>query len=133
MIKRYAKAHPLKSDHLALTLILTRGQRATLTKTRDLALLDADKLLSMNCKSLKADSQQMEALRVAVETSGLKTNSLPLLTLREHVENNGEEGGNGIFRLVRAAQRHYLTLNTRARGPNEEEIEDRVNTSFQND
>ncbi len=43
----------MTSDKLALALILTRSDKATISKNRDLTLLDVDKLISIKNKSLK--------------------------------------------------------------------------------
>lgn len=52
MIKEYTSKYPNANDKLALALILGRGFRPTVSKNRDLALLDVDKIISIRHKSL---------------------------------------------------------------------------------
>ncbi len=40
----------MTSDKLALALILTRAEKGTVSKNRDLTLLDVDKVISFNNK-----------------------------------------------------------------------------------
>jgi hypothetical protein len=120
--------YPSAADKLALALILGRGNKPTLTKNRDLSLLDVDKLVSLKNKSLREEDISSENMKMAVELSGLKR------SLGDHSANRMEEsldsrGGTfQIFRLVRAAQMHYLT-NTRRRVERLDDVE-MVNTSF---
>lgn len=53
---------------------MCRGNRATVSKTRDLELLDIDKVLSLQYKTLQAD--RMENMKLAADMSGLKNNLL---------------------------------------------------------
>lgn len=68
MIEKY----PLTGDRLALALILTRADKPTLTKNRDLALVDVDKMISIKNKSIKQGDMRLQNMRMAVDLSGLK-------------------------------------------------------------
>ena len=110
LIKEYTESHPNANDKLALALILGRGFRPTLSKTRDLALLDTDKLLSMQHKSLMDNDPRSRNMRMAADLTGLKNN---LLVRGQEVPlgPQGETPNRGnlqIFRLIRAAQNHYF-------------------------
>lgn len=49
MIEKY----PLTGDKIALALIMTRVDKPTLTKNRELSLVDVDKMISIKNKSFK--------------------------------------------------------------------------------
>lgn len=52
-------------DKLALALILTRGCKSTLTKNRDLAFIDIDKMMSIKNRTLKEDDIRMTNMKIA--------------------------------------------------------------------
>jgi hypothetical protein len=64
--------YPLTGDRLALALILTRADKHTLTKNRDLSLVDVDKMISIKNKSFKEGDMRIQNMRMAVDLSGLK-------------------------------------------------------------
>ena len=68
--------YPNANDKLALALILGRGFRPTVSKNRDLALLDVDKILSIRHKSLEENGNRVENMRLAADLTGLKNNLL---------------------------------------------------------
>jgi hypothetical protein len=76
MIKDFIKQYPNANDKLALALILGRGFRPTVSKNRDLALLDVDKILSIRHKSLEENGNRVENMRLAADLTGLKNNLL---------------------------------------------------------
>lgn len=45
--------YPLAGDRLALALIMTRADKPTITKNRELSLVDVDKIVSIKNKSFK--------------------------------------------------------------------------------
>lgn len=94
---------------MALSLIMCRGNRATVSKTRDLELLDIDKMMSLQHKTLKEKSSRMDNMKLAADMSGLKNNLLnrnqPETTAQEAT---GPDRNFQIFRLIRAAQNHYF-------------------------
>jgi hypothetical protein len=53
MIKQTTEKYPLTGDRLALALILTRAEKPTLTKNRDLSLIDVDKMISIKNQSIR--------------------------------------------------------------------------------
>ena len=53
LIKEHTKRFPNANDKLALALILSRGARPTVSKNRELTILDIDKTISMQHRSLK--------------------------------------------------------------------------------
>jgi hypothetical protein len=61
-------------DKLALALILTRGCKPTLTKNRDLSLIDIDKMISVKNKTLKEEDIRMQNMKIAADLSGIKNN-----------------------------------------------------------
>ena len=76
MIKQYTARNPGACDKLALSLIMCRGNRATVSKNRDLQLLDIDKMMSMQHNTLKQKGSRMENMKLAADMSGLKSNLL---------------------------------------------------------
>ena len=53
LIKEYTGDQPSINDKLALALILSRGERPTISKNRELALLDIDKMVSFQHNTLR--------------------------------------------------------------------------------
>jgi len=116
-------------DKLALALILTRGCKPTLTKNRDLAFIDIDKMISVKNKTLKEEDIRMQNMKIAADLSGIK-NSLFSQRSEETVNAEDESNRPQIFRLIRAAQIHYLTAaRQQINGSNEN---DRTNTNLTN-
>ena len=76
LIKEFVAKNPAANDKLALALILSRGFRPTISKNRDLALLDIDKMISLKYNSLKEDGKRMENMKLATDLTGLKNNLL---------------------------------------------------------
>lgn len=97
----------MTSEKLALTLILSRQRKATITKNRALTLLDIDKMISFQSQSIKEGDQRMQQLKNALNQSSLKVSYNSLVPNRMVEEVN--TGNLQIFRLVRAAQMHLLT------------------------
>lgn len=120
MIKEYIKLYPNANDKLALALILGRGFRPTVSKNRDLALLDVDKILSIQHKSLDPNGQRIENMKLAADLTGLKNNLLSRGQEGSPLNANPQTtGGNyQIFRLIRAAQMHYLQPGRQMRNDN---------------
>lgn len=114
MIKEYTDKYPNANDKLALALILGRGFRPTVSKNRDLALLDVDKIISIRHKSLAESGSRIENMRLAADLSGLKNNLLvrsPEEQSPPAVQETRNRGNYQIFRLIRAAQMHYMRPN----------------------
>lgn len=76
MIKETVEKYPLTGDKLALALILTRADKPTLTKNRELSLVDVDKMISIKNKSFKEGDMRLQNMRMAVDLSGLKNGSI---------------------------------------------------------
>ena len=103
---------------MAIALILSRGNKATVSKNRDLSLLDVDKMVSLSNRSLKEGDVRQQNMKLAVELSALKSNN-PLTRERqapaaeEQPADQSNRGTFQIFRLVRAAQLHYFQATRR--------------------
>lgn len=82
MIKDLIDKHPLTGEKLAIALILSRGNKATVSKNRDLSLLDVDKMISLSNRSLKEGDARQQNMKMAVELSALKRNN-PLTRERQ--------------------------------------------------
>lgn len=52
MIREYTQKYPNPNDKLALALILGRGFKPTVSRNRELSLLDVDKMISFRHKSI---------------------------------------------------------------------------------
>lgn len=99
---------------------MSRGNKATVSKNRELSLLDVDKMISLSNRSLKEGDVRQHNMKLAVELSALKSNNPPT---RDRPTPAGEEqpattdqsnrGTFQIFRLVRAAQLHYFQATRR--------------------
>ena len=76
LIKEFVAKYPAANDKLALALIMSRGFRPTISKNRDLALLDIDKMISLKYNTLKEDGNRMENMKLAADLTGLKNNLL---------------------------------------------------------
>ena len=97
---------------MALALILSRGYRPTVSKNRDLAFLDIDKMISIKHNTLAEDGSRMENMKLAADMTGLKNNLLVRNSFETDIVPSPPQGNNQgnfqIFRLIRAAQMHYL-------------------------
>lgn len=58
---------------------MTRGDKSTTTKNRDLTLLDIDKMTSLKNKSIKVGDVRHENMKMAVDLSKLKDNQMTFL------------------------------------------------------
>jgi hypothetical protein len=115
--------YPLTGDRLALALIMTRADKPTITKNRELSLVDVDKMISIKNKSFKEGDQRIQNMRMAVDLSGLRNNNninrdAAVPNLVREPEDNANRGNFQIFRLVRAAQLHYFQATRRIQREN---------------
>lgn len=59
MIRDYSHKYPSTLDKSTLGMIMIRNNIPTVNKNRDLSLLDIDKIMSLNNKTLKIDDNRM--------------------------------------------------------------------------
>ena len=75
-------------------------------------MLDIDKMISIKHNTLAEDGSRMENMKLAADMTGLKNNLLIRNTVEPEIlptQTPGNNQGNfQIFRLIRAAQMHYL-------------------------